>query len=59
MELIASSTLTGFASSLGANVSSAVDSVWPIVLVVGGILVGFAVIRFLISLVRLGGRSRF
>jgi len=52
MELIGSSTLTGFATDLGANVTSAIDSVWVVALLAVSIPLAFYVIRRVIALFR-------
>lgn len=51
MELIASGTVASFATDMGANVSSAVTSLWPILLVVAGVPFAFYVLRKIIALV--------
>lgn len=51
MELASSTLLASFATDMGANVSDAVSSLWPILLVVAGVPFAFYVIRKIISLV--------
>lgn len=51
MELASSTLLESFATDMGANVSSAVSSLWPILLVVGGVPFAFYVLRKIIALV--------
>lgn len=51
MELVSAGTLATFATDMGANVSSAVSSLWPILLVVGGVPFAFYVLRKIIALI--------
>jgi hypothetical protein len=50
MQLASSTDLTGLATALGANVSSGVSSLWPVLLIVVGIVLTFYVINKIISL---------
>lgn len=50
MELIATATVATLATDLGANVASAIDSVWTVGLLAVSIPVTFYVVRKLIAL---------
>ncbi len=50
MELVSSSTILTVATDLGANVSSAVDSVWTLALLAVSIPLAFYIIKRVIGL---------
>lgn len=51
MELASSTLIASFATDMGANVSSAVSSLWTVLLVVAGVPFAFYVLRKIIGLV--------
>jgi hypothetical protein len=51
MELIPSSTVATIGADLGANVSSTVASLWPVLLVVAAVPFAFYIIRKIITLI--------
>lgn len=51
MTLASSTQLASFGADMGANVSTAVGSLWPILLVVAGVPFAFYILRKIIALV--------
>lgn len=57
MEFFATGEADNFVSSLGASASDTLANLSPIATTIGGVIVGFIVIAFLISLVKKVGKK--